>query len=123
MSKKIKHIIHIHIWTGSDQRLARRTVFLYVFTYPKTGGIALSSIADDSYNKLMKNIGNDFSTRKENKITELYSFRCRSCGYKNIHNFKNLICGCGEQLEGNLVYRKIEDTVVYDIRQARRKRY
>lgn len=84
--------------------------------------IDLSHIADDTYNKLRKNIGNDFSSGKEGKITELYSFHCSNCGYKNIHNVKELTCGCGKQLEGKLVYQKIGDTVVYDRREGRKKR-
>jgi hypothetical protein len=78
-------------------------------------------ITDESYNKLRRNIGNDFSRAKEDNITELYSFHCASCGYKNIHNFKIMTCGCDRQLEGSLVYRKIGNTVIYDTRERRKK--
>jgi len=78
------------------------------------------NIADDAYNKLRKNIGNDFTAGKE-KITELYSFYCGNCGYKNIHNVKELVCGCGNRLEGRLVYQKIGDTVIFDMREGKRK--
>jgi hypothetical protein len=83
----------------------------------------LSHIADDAYNKLRKNIGNDFGGgQKEGRtITELYSFHCGSCGYRNIHDIKTLACGCGKGLlRGTLVYRKIGDTVVYDAREKRK---
>jgi hypothetical protein len=81
----------------------------------------LSHIADDSYNKLRKNIGNDFSSGKVGKITELYSFQCGNCGYKNIHNVKELECGCGKELKGNLVYQKIGDTVIFDMSEGKKK--
>ena len=81
----------------------------------------MSYISDDVYNRLKKNIGDDFDTRSEDRITELYSFHCESCGYRNIHNVKELVCGCGKQLLGNLVYRKIGDTVIYDMRQGSKK--
>jgi hypothetical protein len=72
---------------------------------------------DDSYNKLKRNIGNDFRREKEGKIMELYSFHCSNCGYRNIHNIKKLTCGCDKELQGILVYRKIGDTVIYDTRE------
>jgi hypothetical protein len=79
-------------------------------------------IVDDAYNKLRNDIGTDFR-RKEGKITELYSFRCGNCGYHNIHNVKELDCGCGNKIQGLLVYSKIGDTVVYDMRaRSKRKR-
>jgi hypothetical protein len=31
-----------------------------------------------------------------------------------------LTCGCGKELQGMLVYRKIGDTVIYDARQKRK---
>ena len=70
---------------------------------------------DDTYNRLAKNIGNDFTAGAAG-ITELYSFHCANCGYKNIHNIKQMTCGCGRSLEGTLVYRKVGDTVIYDMR-------
>jgi hypothetical protein len=84
----------------------------------------LSSIADDAYNKLRKNIGNDFGTRTQSNkpIKELFSFHCGSCGYKNIHDIAELKCGCGKELKGVRVYQKIEDTVVYDSRNKKVKR-
>lgn len=74
------------------------------------------SRVDDQYNKLRKNIGDDF-TRTEEKVKELYSFHCGNCGYKNIHNMEILTCGCGKTLAGRLVYRKIGDTIIYDTRE------
>ena len=71
---------------------------------------------DDAYNRLAKNIGNDFKTGGIGGITELYSFHCQACGYRNIHNAKQMTCGCGKALEGILVYRKVGDTVIYDMR-------
>jgi hypothetical protein len=76
---------------------------------------------DDSYNKLTRNIGNDFDIRKEGRILELYSFHCGNCGYRNIHDIKILTCGCGKVLHGILVYRKIGETVTYDTRQKRKR--
>lgn len=76
---------------------------------------------DDVYDKLKRDIGNDFSRGKEEKIIELYSFHCGNCGYRNIHNIKILTCGCGKELQGILVYRKIGDTVIYDIREKRKR--
>lgn len=76
-------------------------------------------IVDDAHNKLKNDLGTDFSKR-EDKITELYSFRCGSCGYHNIHNVKELDCGCGNRVQGVIVYRKIGDTVVYDAREGRK---
>ena len=82
---------------------------------------SLSHIADDAYNRLAKNIGNDFG-RSTDKITELYSFHCGDCGYRNIHNIKSLTCGCGKDLKGSLVYQKLGDTVIYDNRDKRKHR-
>jgi len=84
----------------------------------------LSPIDDDQYNKLRKNIGNDFSSssQKEERIAELYSFHCGNCGYRNIHNIRELVCGCGKELAGTLVYRRIEDTVIYDAREKKGRR-
>ena len=79
-------------------------------------------IVDDAYNKLNNDIGKDFAKRDEGRITELYSFRCGNCGYHNIHNVKELDCGCGNKVQGVIVYRKIGDTVVYDARARRIKR-
>jgi hypothetical protein len=76
---------------------------------------------DDLYDKLKRDVGSDFRRRKEEKIIELYSFHCWNCGYRNIHDIKMLTCGCGNELHGILVYRKIGDTVIYDTRQKRRK--
>ena len=76
---------------------------------------------DDTYNKLKKSIGNDFSRDKQ-AVTELYSFRCSNCGYKNIHDAKELKCGCGSKLQGILVYRKVLDTVVYDNREKKKRK-
>jgi hypothetical protein len=76
---------------------------------------------DDLYDKLKRDVGSDFRRRKEEKIVELYSFHCGNCGYRNIHDIKMLTCGCGNELYGILVYRKIGDTVIYDTRQKRRK--
>ena len=77
---------------------------------------------DDLYDKLKRDVGSDFGRRKEEgKIVELYSFHCGNCGYRNIHDIKMLTCGCGNELHGILVYRKIGDTVIYDTRQKRRK--
>jgi hypothetical protein len=90
----------------------------YVQFYPRSD---LSHI-DDAYNKLRKNIGNDFSRRKEERTLELYSFHCGNCGYRNIHNIKTLTCGCGKELQGIIVYRKIGDTVIYDTTEKRKKR-
>ncbi len=84
-------------------------------------GYTLSHI-DDVYNKLKRDIGNDFQGNKEGKIVELYSFHCINCGYRNIHDIKMLTCGCGKELQGLLVYRKIGDTVIYDARQKKRKK-
>ena len=77
---------------------------------------------DDVYNKLKRDIGNDFQRKREVKIVELYSFHCGNCGYRNIHDIKVLTCGCGKELQGLLVYRKIGDTVIYDTRQKKRKK-
>jgi hypothetical protein len=73
---------------------------------------------DDRYNKLRKNIGNDFS--KVRKVKELYSFQCGNCGYRNIHDVNEMVCGCGRPLKGLLVYRKVDDMVIYDTRENRR---
>jgi hypothetical protein len=80
---------------------------------------ALSHI-DDVYDKLKRDLGSDFGRRIDEKIIELYSFHCGYCGYRNIHDIKMLICGCGKELHGILVYRKIGDTVIYDTRQKRK---
>lgn len=77
---------------------------------------------DDAYNRLRRNIGNDFGREERERIVELHLFHCGNCGYRNIHNIKILTCGCGKELEGILVYRKIGDTVVYDTTEKRRKR-
>jgi len=74
---------------------------------------------DDVYNKLKRDIGSDFSESKQGKVIELYSFHCGNCNYRNIHDIKILTCGCGKELQGIVVLRKIGDTVIYD---ARRKR-
>jgi hypothetical protein len=75
---------------------------------------------DDHYNKLRKNIGSDFG--KGEKVNELYSFRCGNCCYRNIHDVKVLTCGCGKELHGTLVYRKVGDVVIYDTREGRKGR-
>jgi hypothetical protein len=75
---------------------------------------------DDRYNKLRNNIGNDFS--KVGKVKELYSFQCGKCGYRNIYDVNEMICGCGNHLKGTLVYRKVDDTVIYDNRERRDRR-
>jgi hypothetical protein len=78
---------------------------------------------DTIYEKLRRNIGNDF--RKEGKARigkiELYSFNCSNCGYRNIHNLKTLKCGCDKELVGILVYCKIGDTAIYDTRQKKKR--
>jgi hypothetical protein len=79
------------------------------------------SYIDDVYDKLKRDIGNDFRRGKEGKIIELYSFQCGNCGYRNIHNIKKLTCGCDKELQGILVYRKIGDTVIYDTREKRKR--
>jgi hypothetical protein len=79
------------------------------------------SYIDDVYHKLRRDIGNDFHIGKEGKIIELYSFHCNNCGYRNIHDIKLLTCGCGKELQGILVYRKIGDTVIFDTRQKRKR--
>jgi hypothetical protein len=76
---------------------------------------------DDAYNKLKRDIGNDFRRGKDRKIIELYSFQCGNCGYRNIHDIKKLTYGCGKELQGVLVYRKIGDTVIYDTREKRKR--
>lgn len=81
----------------------------------------MSHISDDSYDKLVRNIGNDFGKSGQGKLTELYSFHCSGCGYRNIHDVKTLSCGCGIELHGTLVYRKIGDTVIYDMRERRKR--
>lgn len=75
---------------------------------------------DDRYNKLRNDVGNDF--RRSEKVKELYSFQCGNCGYRNIHDVNGMYCGCGNQLHGKLVYRKVGDTVIYDARERRGKR-
>lgn len=75
---------------------------------------------DDSYDKLRKS-GNDFSKDKQ-AVTELYLFRCSYCGYKNIHDAKELKYGCGSKLQGILVYRKVLDTIVYDNREKKKRK-
>jgi hypothetical protein len=85
-----------------------------------SAGYTVSPI-DDVHDRLRRDIGNDFHRRKEGKIVELHSFHCSNCGYRNIHDIKVLICGCGKELEGLLVYRKIGDTVIYDTRQKRKR--
>lgn len=81
----------------------------------------MSNIADDVYNKLRKNIGNDFGKGTESikPIKELFSFHCGSCGYKNIHDISTLTCGFGKELKGVRVYQKIGDTVVYYSRKKK----
>jgi hypothetical protein len=83
-------------------------------------GYDLSHI-DDVYDKLKRDIGNDFRGRKAGNTIELYSFHCSNCGYRNIHNIKILACGCGKELQGMLVYRKIGDTIIYDTRKKRKR--
>jgi hypothetical protein len=34
---------------------------------------------------------------------------------------KELTCGCGKELKGNLVYQKIGDTIIYDMREGGKK--
>jgi hypothetical protein len=79
---------------------------------------------DDTYEKLRRNIGNDFRVEQgaRNGKIELYSFNCSNCGYRNIHNLKILRCGCAKELTGTLVYCKIGDTVIYDTREKRKGR-
>jgi hypothetical protein len=91
---------------------------------PVSGDISLPHL-DDRYNKLRRDIGNDFSSKSKEggEITELYSFHCGNCGYQNIHNIRILSCGCGKELHGNLVYRKVGDTVIYDSREGKGKRW
>jgi hypothetical protein len=79
------------------------------------------SAIDDVYDKLKRDLGNDFHRGKEGKIVELYSFHCSNCGYSNIHDVKMLTCGCGKELQGMLAYRKIRDTVIFDTRQKRKR--
>lgn len=80
------------------------------------------SYIDDAYNRLAKNIGNDFGVGKD-AVTELFSLHCLNCGYRNIHNLKRMTCGCGKNLDGVLVFRKVGDTVIYDTRgKAREKK-
>ena len=55
-------------------------------------------------------------------MKELYSFQCGSCGYRNIHDIEEMVCGCGKQLRGKLVYRRIGDTVIYDSKERKGKR-
>lgn len=74
---------------------------------------------DDRYNKLRNDVGNDF--RRPQKMKELYSFQCGNCGYRNVHDVGEMACGCGRQLKGTLVYRRIDDTVIYDSRREREK--
>ena len=73
---------------------------------------------DEQYERLRRNIGSDFSRGKAGQ-SELYAFRCPACGYKNVHEVKSMKCGCGAELTGSLVYRKLGDTVVYDSRSGR----
>ncbi|AIC16620.1 hypothetical protein [Nitrososphaera viennensis] len=76
---------------------------------------------DDRYNKLRRDIGNDFASNSSaGPVKELYSFHCGNCGYRNIHDVKTLPCGCGKELQGVLVYRKVGDTVIYDTRERRK---
>jgi hypothetical protein len=89
----------------------------------------MSSRVDDRYNKLKRDMGNDFSRSKSDasgreggQVTELYSFHCGNCGYRNIHDVKVLNCGCGKVLQGMLVYRKVGDTVIYDMREKKKGR-
>jgi hypothetical protein len=83
-------------------------------------------IVDDAYNKIRNDIGTDFSRKKREegrgRITELDSFSCSNCGYHNIHNLKELKCGCGNKVHGVLVYRRTGDTVVHDVRQGKKRR-
>lgn len=79
--------------------------------FPVSGIVSV----DDRYNKLANDIGNDF--KKKGKTAELYSFHCGACGYKNIHDVSELVCGCGSKLKGRLVFRKVGDTAIYDARQ------
>ena len=76
---------------------------------------------DDVYDKLKRDLGSDFSKRKQGEVIELYSFHCSNCNYRNIHDIKMLTCGCGKELQGMLVYRMIGDTVIYDSRQKRNR--
>lgn len=78
----------------------------------------MPDIVDDRYNKLRNDLGNDF--RRPQKVRELYSFQCGNCGYRNVHDVGEMVCGCGRQLRGTLVYRKIDDTVIYDSRRERK---
>ena len=71
---------------------------------------------DDLYNKLRNDVGTDFRKIRDKSIKELYSFHCQKCGYHNVHNIKELECGCENRLHGVLVYRKIGDQVIYDMR-------
>jgi predicted nucleic-acid-binding Zn-ribbon protein len=77
---------------------------------------------DDLYNKLRNDVGTDFRKINDVRIRELYSFRCQKCGYHNVHNIKELECGCGNKLQGTLVYRKIGDQVIYDMRGLKKKK-
>jgi len=76
---------------------------------------------DDTYDKLANDIGTGFKKRM-GKITELYSFHCGKCGYQNVLDIKELECGCGNKLQGILVYRSIDGTVVYDMRAGKKRR-
>lgn len=75
---------------------------------------------DDRYNRLANNIGTDF--KNKDKATELYSFHCGACGYKNVHDVSELVCGCGNKLKGRLVFRKVGDTAIYDTRKKGARR-
>lgn len=75
---------------------------------------------DDRYNRLANDIGTDF--KKKGKATELYSFHCGACGYKNVHDVSALVCGCGNELKGRLVFHKVGDTAIYDTRKKGARR-
>lgn len=76
---------------------------------------------DDAFNKLDNDLGSGFR-RVKSEVSELYSFRCEKCGYRNVHDCKILTCGCGNNMVGTLVFRKVNGIVIWDSRNKARVR-
>jgi hypothetical protein len=44
----------------------------------------------------------------------LYYMKCSVCGFKDTKPVKEMTCGCGNDIQGTLVYKRIGKTVVLD---------
>lgn len=68
----------------------------------------------DSYQKRKVSLGDQLPDGRN--ALSLYAHKCPVCGYTAIRRDKELTCGCGTALTGQLVYYKVQGTVVLDKR-------